>query len=290
MKPRQLKLLAPAKLNLFLEVLRKRPDGYHDLRSVFHAIDLCDEVEIRERRQGIRLECSAPGVPAGQKNLAWRAAELMRKTTRTETGAAIRLVKKIPIGAGFGGGSSDAVAVLKGLNELWGLGLSTARLAALAAQLGSDCPFFVYGGTALCEGRGEVVKPIPGPENGRFLLVYPLFPVSTAEVYQNLNRKDLTGKRVGVTILLKALKDGEWAKVGKCLYNRLEAPAFRLFPQLEESKALLSALCRYGALMTGSGSALFGIVGERTSEVRQAVSAVASMGLGRIWTVRSFAH
>ena len=287
MKARRLRLRAPAKLNLFLEVLGKRPDGYHEIRSIFHTISLCDEIEVEERNEGIHLECSDPSLPADERNLAWRAADLMRKRAKTATGVAVRLVKRIPVGAGLGGGSSDATAVLKGLNALWRLGLPEAELARLAAELGSDCAFFTRCGTAVCEGRGEIVKPLPVAGEFSFVLVCPPLSVSTAEVYRNLSRNDLTGPRCDDTILRSAIQAGDLPLAGRKLFNRLEGPAFRLYGELAGAKRRLKEFCPYGALMTGSGSALFGMVGRRLSEAREVVRRTTPLGLGKVWAVKS---
>ena len=282
-----IRLQAPAKLNLFLEVLGKRPDGYHEIRSIFHAINLCDEIVIKERKQGIHLACSDPSLPTDERNLAWRAAALMQKKAKTATGVAIRLTKKIPVGAGLGGGSSDASAVLKGLNGLWRLGLSAKELMRLAAELGSDCPFFIPCGTALCGGRGEIVRPLPTAGSLRFILVCPPLQVSTAEVYRNLSRNDLTDKRRSDRILRRAMETGDWIAIGRELFNRLESPAFRLFGELKDVKARLREVCPQGTLMTGSGSALFGIIGGNMSRARETLACVTSWRLGKVWVVKS---
>jgi 4-diphosphocytidyl-2-C-methyl-D-erythritol kinase len=290
MSSRQLRLQAPAKLNLFLEVLGKRPDGYHDIRSIFHAINLCDEIEIRERKEGIHLECSDPSLPTDERNLAWRAAALMRKRARTAVGVAVRMVKRIPVGAGLGGGSSDAAAVLKGLNELWRLGLSDVQMARLSAELGSDCAFFTHCGTAVCEGRGEIVKPLPVTGPFSFVLVCPPFPVSTVDVYRNLSRNDLTEPRYDDSILRRAMQAGDLRLAGRHLFNRLEGPAFRLYPELAGAKQRLSEICPLGALMTGSGSALFGLVGRRLCEAEEALQRATPLAFGRVWAVESLVH
>jgi 4-diphosphocytidyl-2-C-methyl-D-erythritol kinase len=187
----------------------------------------------------------------------------------------------------LGGGSSDGAAVLKGLNTLWGLGLSSGELMRTAAGLGSDCAFFIPCGTALCEGRGEVVTPLPVRGPLRFALLCPPLSVSTALVYGNLTGKDLTEPRCDDSILKEALATGQAVKIGQELFNRLEAPAFRLFKGLSAAKEQLSSACPAGVLMTGSGSALFGI-GESASEVKEAARRVESLGLGAAIAVSSW--
>jgi 4-diphosphocytidyl-2-C-methyl-D-erythritol kinase len=287
MKAHLIKLEAPAKLNLFLEVLRKRADGYHEIRSILHAINLCDEVAVRERKRGVQLVCTDASLPRGERNIAWRAAELMRRRARTAAGVVVRLVKRIPVGAGLGGGSSDAAAVLKAVNQLWRLGLSPDELMQLAAQLGSDCPFFIPCGTALCEGRGELVTPLTLRRELHFVLVCPPIGLATTEVYRNLTKNDLTSKRADDRIIQKILETGDVQEIGQELFNRLEGPAFRLLGQLRAVKEQLSVLCRGRALMTGSGSALFGIL-DNASEVKGVVARLAPLGLGMVVGVESW--
>ncbi|MHC4339573.1 MAG: 4-(cytidine 5'-diphospho)-2-C-methyl-D-erythritol kinase, partial [Planctomycetota bacterium] len=170
-----LELEAPAKLNLCLEVLGRRPDGYHEIDSVFAAIDLCDTVRL-ERSDAIRLTVHGEAAPEDDTNLAWRAAEALG------VGASISLEKRIPAGAGLGGGSSDAAAVLLGLDRLYGLGTGRERLLEIALGLGADVPFFLTGGTARCRGVGERVEPLPPAPGRRYLLVIPALVTSTQDV------------------------------------------------------------------------------------------------------------
>lgn len=285
----QHKLKAPAKLNFFLEVLGKRPDGYHEIRTIMHAIDLCDEITLTERKRGIRLVCTDPALPTDERNLAWRAAELMRAKLNTHVGVTLRIDKKIPVGAGLGGGSSDAAAVLKGLNRLWRLQLSPKELMGMAAQIGADCAFFIHCGTAICEGKGEIVTPISCPISFNFVLLCPSIQVSTAQVYANLTFKDLTEPRHHDSIIRKSIEEGDVFALGRALFNRLEGPAFRLYPELRVLKERLSAVCPLGTLMTGSGSALFGIVDQENSEKQEVTARTYLQWHGRVLMVKSFA-
>ncbi len=178
----------PAKLNLFLEVLGKRADGFHDLDTVMQAIGLCDELRITpgEEGEGLSLACSDASLPTDSRNLVLRAALALRERTGCRRGARLSLTKRIPMQAGLGGGSSDAAGALVGLNAAWGLGLSREELRQVAATVGSDVAFFLYGGTARCTGRGEVVEPVPAPAVFHYVLVCPNVGVSTADAYGRL--------------------------------------------------------------------------------------------------------
>ncbi|MHC4593294.1 MAG: 4-(cytidine 5'-diphospho)-2-C-methyl-D-erythritol kinase, partial [Planctomycetota bacterium] len=160
--PTELKVRAPSKINLYLEVLGQRPDGFHEIRTVMQAVSLCDELSFSARSDGqVVLSCSSPDLPLDDRNLIVRAARLLKGRYGTERGASVELHKRIPVGGGLGGGSADCAVTLLALNRLWGLGAPLDELAETATELGSDVPFFLWGGTALCEGRGERVSPLP---------------------------------------------------------------------------------------------------------------------------------
>ena len=179
-----LTLRVPCKVNLYLEVVGRRPDGYHDLRTVMQAVDLCDELELATREDGrIALNCSDPALPMGDGNLVVRAARMMQERSGTRRGADLALRKRVPVGGGLGGGSADAALTLLGLDRLWGLDTGREALTEMAASLGSDVAFFLHGGTALCEGRGERVTPVPCGGEFSYVLVTPSVGVSTREVY-----------------------------------------------------------------------------------------------------------
>jgi len=252
-----LTVFAPAKVNLFLEVLRRRADGYHEIETVMHAVDLGDELEFA-RADRIELVCDAPQVPVGGDNLVVKAAQLLREAAQTKAGARIRLYKRIPIGAGLGGGSSDAAAALVGLNALWGLGMDRDQLAELAGRVGSDVPFFIYGGTALCRGRGEKVTPIQCPARLHFVLLLPRVLVSTARVYENLTLRLTIPPKPG-TFNRLAVESGDISAIAAALFNRLEETTFALYPELADWKAKLAPHPFLGMLMSGSGSCLYGL-------------------------------
>lgn len=249
-----MKIYPPAKINLSLQVFGKRADGYHELQTIMMPIALWDEIELEPRAEGIVLEESGSGCPVEQ-NLAYRAARLFFETSGRPGGVHMRLTKHIPFGAGLGGGSSDAAAVLMALNEMFPAGLTTAELVALAGRLGADCPFFIHGRPALMGERGDRwladVTLVPRA----YLLVIPPFGISTAKVYAGL-KIPLTPARDLFTIddiVKKTIAPEE------ILVNALEIVAFQLCPELATIKQQLRDAGALGALMSGSGSTVFGV-------------------------------
>jgi 4-diphosphocytidyl-2-C-methyl-D-erythritol kinase len=285
----ELRVQCPAKLNLFLEVVRRRPDGYHDLDTIMQAVDLFDDLHVAPRDgDELTLECSDPRLPTDGRNLVLQAALALREHAGHRGGARFRLVKRIPSEAGLGGGSSDAAGTLLALNALWGLGLSTAELMQVAAAVGSDVAFFLPGGTAHCTGRGEVVEPL-GPVGAfHYVLVCPPVRVSTPEAYRRL-RFPLTPCGATATMLRQPLLGGDPGALGPCLFNRLEGPASEMEPSLADAKARLAATGAFaGVLLTGSGSALFGLC--RPEDWAAAVERTATLGLGETHAIRSLNH
>ena len=246
-----LELPAPAKLNLFLEVLRRRDDGYHELDSVFAQIDLADTVELHPANS-ISLSVDGPeadGVPTDAGNLAWRAAELLGVC------AAIRIHKRIPPGGGLGGGSSDAAAVLVGLNKLLTLGRSAAQLHDLAAQLGADVPFFLTGGTARCRGIGDLVEPVQNPRARHYLLLLAGVHCSTSAVFSAFD-PGLTGNPRTATVFLADYLDsavGAYAPY----FNRLQGAAEQVEPRLRMIREEAEGRFGVSFTLTGSGSSYF---------------------------------
>ena len=247
---------APAKLNLFLEMLRKRADGYHDLESLMVAVDLFDTLELRATATGeLALTCDPATLSAGPDNLVHKAATALRAyAARPDLGAAIRLTKRIPAQAGLGGGSSDAAAALVGLNRIWKLALTREELAGIASSVGSDVAFFLTLPAAWCTGRGEVTAPEPAGRGLAFVLVCPAVGLSTAAVYKRLAvpEKPQVGDRVR-----DAFRAGDAAALGAAMFNRLEEPAFALEPAVGRIRDRLKELNPAGAMMSGSGSAVF---------------------------------
>jgi len=253
-------LSACAKINLVLEVLGRRADGYHDISTIFQEISLADTVSLSLVNQGIALEVNNdPDLPADERNLAFKAAAIFLQHYPQQLGVNIKLVKRIPHGAGLGGGSSDAAAVLRGLNQLCGQPFTSERLAELACSLGSDVPFFIRGGTALGSSRGEVLTqlPVKGWRAG-LVIVKPQVSLSTALMYKQLN-SGLTIGLENIRILRLILLEQRFSEIGPYLFNRFEDVAYGVCPRIREIKqALLHAGCS-AVLLCGSGSATFGL-------------------------------
>ena len=288
---------APAKVNLFLEVLGKRPDGYHDLASLMVAVSLYDTLEFKEDRSGALALDLAPleGGPAGDErpalspgpdNLILRAAELLRQRTGQTAGARIRLHKRIPLAAGLAGGSSDAAATLLGLNALWRLGLSRTELAALGAEIGSDVPFFFAAPAAWCTGRGEVVTPLELGAPLWLVLACPPVGLSTAAVFKEL---ELPPTPVDGTALRQAAERGDVEEIGRRLFNRLQPVAERLCPGVAAAARWLERCEAAGRLMSGSGTTLFALCRSADAATRLAADLVkyAREQVPRTFVVRS---
>ena len=251
---------AYAKLNLTLDILGQRPDGYHELRSVMQLTSLSDEVELDVGTgEDWKLECDVPGIPTDGTNLAWRAAGLFYQTLgKDPQGISIRLQKRIPSQAGLGGGSADAAAVLLALNRHEGQPLSQRQLLKLTAKLGSDVPFCLTGGTQLAAGRGEVLSPLPDMPDCFFLVVKPEFSVSTPELYAALDQ-EAEVFHPQTEAMERALRQGELLQVAGYLGNSFEPLVARKHPGLLAIRAMMEDCGALGVAMTGSGSALFGI-------------------------------
>jgi 4-diphosphocytidyl-2-C-methyl-D-erythritol kinase len=256
------KILAPAKINLFLKVLGKRTDGFHELLTLMAPVSLFDEITLEPRDEGITL--TAPGSNCEeQKNLGYRAAELFFRETGLKHGAAIDIVKNIPVGGGLGGGSSDGASVLMGLNSLFEAGLSRDELMELAARLGSDCPFFILGGPALMGGRGEILLQQPVLEERHYLIVVPPLEISTALVYFHL-KCPLTiydNKFRSNDVIFNDLIVPE-----QILQNDLQSAAFGICPDIEPVRNELFDAGALGVLMSGSGSSVFGVYRDKEHE------------------------
>lgn len=247
---------APAKLNLTLEIVAKRPDGYHAIESLMLPVDLCDELEFERTDGELALTCDAPGIPTDGRNLVMKAAEALRRRTGTRRGAAIQLKKTIPHEAGLGGGSSDAATTLFVLNELWELNLSPTELAAVAAEIGSDVAFFLVQSAAWCTGRGEIAVPESTGQPLDAVIIKPSVGLSTKEIY---GRVSVPARPVDGTPAREALRAGDKDALGRALFNRLQAPAFAVAPAVESLYRELAALGPLGCQLSGSGSALFAL-------------------------------
>ena len=256
---------APAKLNLALDVLGKRPDGYHEMKMVMQSVSLADRLTLtREPEEGIRLRTNVGFLPVDSRNLAVAAALRLQEATGTDLGGlSIQIHKKVPVCAGMAGGSSDAAAVLRGLNALCGLGFSLEELARIGEKVGSDVPYCVLGGTALAEGRGEVITPLPPLPQCWVVLAKPGFPISTPELFARIDDKKLRC-RPDTAGMVAALDAGDLPGVARRLYNVFE----EVLPQrqqkrVSELKTLLLNGGAMGASMSGTGPTVFGLFAER---------------------------
>jgi 4-diphosphocytidyl-2-C-methyl-D-erythritol kinase len=262
-----------AKVNLCLRVLNRRPDGFHNVETVYQTIDVRDEIEL--------VACGAPGeitlavrgepAPADETNLCWRAARLLAERARSAPGVSIRLAKSIPAGAGLGGGSSDAAAVLVGLPRLWGIELAPEVVQAAAAQLGADVPFFMRGGCCLGLGKGERLECLPTAPLA-LVVVVPARRVATTQAYAALRRGASLRRPKGLgrvaTRMLAAVRAADPAAVAAALHNDFEATAMVGVVEALEAKAALTAAGCLGALLSGSGSAVFGIAPDAAAAAR----------------------
>ncbi|RFT63992.1 4-(cytidine 5'-diphospho)-2-C-methyl-D-erythritol kinase [Bacillus clarus] len=257
----RLKLLvkAPAKINLSLDVLGKRQDGYHEVKMIMTTIDLADRLELTELVED-RIEIVSHNryVPDDQRNLAYQAAKLLKEKFKVKQGVSITIEKTIPVAAGLAGGSSDAAATLRGLNKLWNLGLTIDELAELGAEIGSDVSFCVYGGTAIATGRGEKIEHIKTPPSCWVILAKPHIGVSTADVYGNLKLNRVT--HPDVDKMVEVINRGDYKGICNTVGNVLEDVTFAMHPEVARIKAQMKRFGADAVLMSGSGPTVFGLV------------------------------
>ena len=253
----RLSLKAHAKINLTLEVLGKRPDGYHEVAMIMQSVSLHDTVTLSLRDSGISLACDRSDLPCDSGNLAFRAADLLRREYGVARGVQIELTKRIPLAAGLAGGSTDAAAVLKGLNRLWQLALPAAELERLAARLGSDVPFCLQGGTSLATGRGEILTALPDFSGHGVVLANPPLQVSTAWVYGNFRGSNQC--RPEVSRLRQWIGQQNFSAVAAALFNDLESVTIPAYPQIAAIKEQLLQAGAAGVLMSGSGPTVFAL-------------------------------
>ncbi len=269
-------VLAPGKINLFLDVTGRRPDGYHEVVTVIEPLDLADRLHIRTRREGISVTTDHPDVPGGEENIVFRAARLLAETAGTERGVSIRIEKNIPAAAGLGGGSADAAAALLALNDLWEVGLERAALSRLAGRLGSDVPFFLDPRTSLWRGRGEQGRPLPEAPPFFAVLINPGFPLSTRRAYGELgiSGPDRPPHRK-LEDLVAALEKADLPALEDSLYNRFQETLLPRYPRIRQ---LLEFFQGQGAaaLLSGSGPTVAGLAPtrERAGELADAARSV----------------
>ena len=259
---------SPCKVNLLLNILGKRPDGFHELETVMHPVDVFDRLTFARGSQGVQLTCSEPSLPTDSRNLVHRAATSFLQAAKINDGVRLHLEKRIPLAAGLGGGSGNAATTLLGLNELFGGPLGPEQLQILAASLGSDIPFFLQGKPALATGRGENIQPLEffaAMRGAAFLLIHPGFGIATAWAYQQLARfpAALNGQPGRAQKLIALLQTTDLESAGAEFYNSLEAPALEKYPLLALFEEFLRANGAPVILMSGSGSTTFAVLPSR---------------------------
>lgn len=284
MNPKTIRVRSFAKINLALAVLGKRPDGFHEIRTVFQSIDLCDELEIRPCA---RLELSCPGLDSPgldavprEENTVWKAASALARAAAPAAGAEIILSKRIPSGAGLGGGSSNAAAALVALSRFWNLSIGHSDLSAIAASIGSDVPYFLLGGTALGIGRGEEIYPLPEIQPAHLVVVYPAVHIATGAAYQSLSLL-LTSRRAAPNIQgFCGQLTGEAGRLTG-IFNDFETSILPAYPAVKEAKDFLMEQGATAALLSGSGSSVFGFFLDEES----ALAASRSVNARENWRV-----
>lgn len=299
---------APAKLNVYLNVLGRRDDGFHDLETVMLPIRIYDSlnlvatrpneqnssssIELGVRMSGTTHTASVREIPSGPSNLVVRALELLRQRSGCEWGAKVELVKRIPTAAGLGGGSSDAATALMLANFAWKLHWSNSRLAAVAAEIGSDVPFFLHGGAAVCRGRGEIVVKLPASAPMHFVVVKPPFGLETREVYESLAVHSAvddpvsTSPVVGISEFCRNFVSGRINTWGQIIHNSLQAAASRLTTWVERLRSAFDRLDFVGHQLSGSGSAYFGVC-RHAQQARRLATILRTWQLGIVYATRS---
>ena len=266
---REIKLKARAKINLGLDVVRKREDGYHEVRMIMQMINLYDRITLRRSTEpGIRVTTNLPYLPVNEDNLVYRAAKLLMEEFKVTVGAEIELQKYIPIAAGMAGGSSDAAAVMVGVNRIFHLGLTKKQLMERGVKIGADVPFCIMRGTALAEGIGEVLTPLPAMPHCSLVIAKPKIHVSTKFVYGNLKASELK-EHPDIDGQVQALREGSLEQLVAKMGNVLETVTVPAYPVIDEIKRTMLKNDAMGAMMSGSGPTVFGIFEreERAQEV-----------------------
>ena len=259
---------APAKINLALDTLYKREDNYHEVEMVMTTVDLADYITVTPlEKNEIKIKSNEFTMPLNEKNLAYQAAKLFKEHFNIDKGVEIYIKKRIPVAAGLAGGSSNAAATLKALKELWQVDCTIDELAELGAKLGSDVPFCVYGGTALATGRGEKIQQIPSPPKCWVILIKPRIGVSTKEVYECIDSKDID-KRPNNKFLIECLKNEDTRQLAENMFNVLEGVTMDKHPVIQQIKDIMTNNRALGAMMSGSGPTVFGLYENREDAVK----------------------
>lgn len=279
-------LQSPAKVNLFLKVLNKRPDGYHNIVTLFERVDLCDEICLDSNKVGhIRISCNHPNVPTGPKNLVYKVVKMLQKDFGITEGVDIRINKRIPVAAGLAGGSSNAATTLLGLNRLWGLRLGSKKLFSYARQIGSDVPFFLYNYSwALGQEKGDVIKKINIKTKLWHVLIIPRIKMYSWKVYDGLKLK-LTKKDDDVNILIHHLRKNNLDEARRAFINDLEASIVQLCPRLVKIREKLKLLNAQNAMFSGSGPCVFGIADSEKDA--KTIAAILKKRFSQVFVVRT---
>lgn len=262
-----LKIEGKAKINLTLDILGKRPDGYHEVSMIMQSIALHDTLSLEKMREGIGLKINVPWMKADESNLVWKAAALVQERCGLKGGVNIRLTKRIPVAAGLAGGSADAAAVLRGMDRLYGLGLSDEELCALGAELGSDIPFCLMGGTMLSTGRGEVLRRLKGMPTAWVVLAKPRVSVSTAWAYQNYDEQGAERHPDNVLVEQKIIAQ-DLKEMAPLLCNVLESVTIKKYEVIERYKQLMLEKGALMSMMSGSGPTVFGLAAKKSEALR----------------------
>ena len=272
----QLTVKAAAKVNLYLDILGKRNDDYHEIESIMQSVTLYDRLVFRSLKQEIIIWSDNPKIPSGKGNLCYQAAELFFKKAKIKKGVRIEIYKSIPERSGLGGGSVDAAATLWGMNKLFETEIPLLDLSKLAKLLGADVPFCLTGGTSLVRGKGENLIPLPPIRDGWLVLLDPGIPISTFWVYQKI-RVRLTEKRLNAKLLTNLIKKQGLLGISLSLYNKLEEVVLKKFPLIKVIKEEMIKAGARGAIMTGSGSVIFAVV-ERKEEAEKIFNKLKKRG------------
>jgi 4-diphosphocytidyl-2-C-methyl-D-erythritol kinase len=285
----ELNLKAMAKVNLGLDVLRKREDGYHDLRMIMQSVYLYDKITLRESaKPGITVRTNLSYLPVNQNNLVYKAAQLLMEEFGITTGLEIRLKKYIPVAAGLAGGSSDAAAVLVGVNRMFHLGLSQKELMQRGVKIGADVPYCILRGTALAEGIGEVLTPLPDAPDAWVLLAKPPIHVSTAFVYGNLKADQIT-EHPDIDRQKQAIEQGDLYEMAARMGNVLEQVTIPAYPVIDEIKDVMKRSGAIEAMMSGSGPTVFGLF-DNKEQAKAAGEQIEQAGLAKQVFLTRFFH
>ncbi len=285
----RLELNAYAKVNLGLDVLRRREDGYHELRMIMQTVDLYDTLTLEKtEEQGVSMTCNIEGLPCDESNLVCKAAKLMFEEYNLPGGIQMHLKKRIPMAAGMAGGSTDAAAVFNGINELYGLSVGKERLCELGVKVGADVPYCIVGGTALSEGIGEVLTMLPNVPDCVVLIAKPDFDVSTKYVFENLHANSLT-YHPDIDAMADAIRAGDLDGVVKVMDNVLETVTEAKYTEITDIKNVMKENGAMRAMMSGSGPTVFGLY-ENVSDAEAAAEAIKKQNLAKQVFVSSFYH